>query len=101
MMARLILKKAFPGRTGMMQPGSYAIPADISMGDAKAARADGYGMIERGDPPADLLPTPTPGGAAPAAAMFSPAGGAPEHKEQDKRPARSLTTRKRRDGSPS
>lgn len=97
-MARLILTKAFPGRTGIMQPGSYAIPTDISMGDAKAARADGYGTIDRGDAPADPLPTLTPGGDAPAA-MFSPEGGAPENKEQ--RPARGFTTRKRRNGSPS
>jgi hypothetical protein len=66
---KFVVKKYYNGRNGMMRPGEYRIPKDISLGDAKAARADGYGdIIQEGGPVAD--------------APFSSDGGAPEIKEQ-------------------
>lgn len=70
---RFVVERDYPGRFGLLKPGVYAIPADISMGDAKAARADGYGRIERDAPPT------AEGGGQVAAQPFPPGY---EHKEQ-------------------
>lgn len=44
-MAVLRLHREWPGPKGMMKPGDYAIPAEISRIHAKCARIDGAGEI--------------------------------------------------------
>ncbi len=70
----LVLAVAWPGPRGMMQPGSYAIPGEISRTHARCACIDGAGEIivaevaEPGAatfPPAPPPPPPLPKGTAP------------------------------------
>lgn len=81
-MAKLILKKDWPGLRGIMKPGQYRIPQDITLGLAKAARGDGAGEIVADSESATPLPP---------SATNAPAGGRfpPESKEQprEKKPA--------------
>lgn len=46
-MAKLVIRAPWPGPRGMIPPGEYAIPGQISMTHAKCARADGKGEILR------------------------------------------------------
>ncbi len=48
-MRKLKLDRAWNGRTGVLEPGVYAIPADISLTLAKCARADGAGSIVKAE----------------------------------------------------
>ena len=81
---RFKVTKNYHGRNGVLTPGEYRIPRDISLGDAKAARADGFGEIIQDAAPA------TEGAPAMGPAPFSGDGGAPETKEQ--RPASPFPT---------
>lgn len=64
-MPKLILSQSWRNATRAFEPGEYEIPRDISMTDAKCARADGAGRIE------------LPGKAVPAVKAFR---AAPENK---------------------
>jgi|GEM_PF-3942384 len=79
-MAKLILKKDWPGLRGMMKPGEYTIPGDISLSHARCARADGAGEIVADSESA----TPLPPSEKPQGGRFPP-----ESKEQprEKKPA--------------
>lgn len=46
-MPKLIVKAPWPAPNGVLAPGEYAIPAQISMTLAKCCRADGKGEIVR------------------------------------------------------
>jgi len=57
-MKKLKITKAWPSGNGLMQPGEYRIPGDVSLSHAKCAQADGCGEIveagnfrKRGRPP--------------------------------------------------